>query len=74
MNIDVLMTNDTFGIHIDVEKKETKDFIMENTKELEGAFKKLKLKSGSITCEVKDEVASEEIIESSFDSSIDLTI
>jgi hypothetical protein len=74
MNIDVSLLKDTFGIHIDVEKEATKDFIMENAGELEAAFKKLGLKTGSINCEVKDEIVTEETIESGIDSSIDMTI
>ncbi len=74
MNIDVLLTSDTFGIHIDVEKKETKDFIMENADMLENAFKKAGLKTGTIRCEVLDKIVTDEAVEGNFDSSIDLTI
>ncbi len=74
MNIDVSIIKDTLGIQIDVEKEETKNFIMEGISELEYAFRDLGINTSNIRCEVKKEILVSETIEKEFNPSVDLLI
>ena len=74
MNIDTSIIKDTAGIQIDVEKEETKEFIMENISELEDAFKDMGINISNIYCEVKEKIVVSETIETDISSSVDLVI
>ena len=74
MNIDVSIIKDIAGIHIDVEKEETKGFIMESINELEQAFKDMGIKAGNIRCEIKENIIDDDNEEQGISSSVDLVI
>ena len=74
MNIDVSFVKDTVGIQIDVEKEETKDFITESISELENAFKDMGVNISNIRCEVKEDIAVSETMDTDISSSVDLII
>ncbi len=74
MNIDVSVTKDTAGIDIDVEKEETKEFILESISELEDAFKDMGINISNIRCEVKEKILVSEALETDINSSVDLII
>jgi hypothetical protein len=74
MNVNVMMLDKTASIMINVENEKTKEFILENAHELEGALKKAGFMTGKIRCEVKENVVPEEAIEKRDPSQVDITI
>ena len=74
MNVDVSIIKDTVGIHIDVEKEETKGFITESINELEAAFKGMGINISNIRCEVKEKIIAADTAEADLTSSVDLVI
>lgn len=74
MNIDVSIIKETVGIQFDVEKEETKGFIMESINELEDSFKDMGINTSNIRCEVKEKLLDPDIMETNINSSVDLVI
>ena len=74
MNIDVSIIKDTVSVHIDVEKEEAKDFIMESIGELEESFKNMGINIANISCEVQEEILISDTIANDIHSSVDLNI
>ena len=74
MNLDVSIIKDTAGIHIDVEKEETKRLITENINELEIVFKGIGINTSNIRCEVKEKIIANDTVEDDLSSSVDMVI